>query len=95
MIAGYARPQGDTLRRHQISTLLFPIIPSVPVEDIMITNGCTEALRLSLKAVSTPGDTIIVESPTDPWLRQTINDSGLYALEIPTDHDTGTNLPRI
>lgn len=92
VIAGYGHPQGDALLRHQISNLLFPIVPSVSMEDIIVTNGCTEALSLSLKAVSNPGDTVIVESPTDPWLRQTIKDYDVYALEIPTDPDTGVDL---
>jgi DNA-binding transcriptional MocR family regulator len=92
VIAGYADPQGDELLRNQISNLLFPIIPTVAMEDIIVTNGCTEALSLSLKAVSNYGDTVVIESPTDPWLRQTIKDSGLYALEVPTDPATGIDL---
>ena len=92
VIAGYGHPQGDTLLRHQITNLLFPIIPSVSKEDIIVTNGYTEALSLSLKAVSNPGDTVIVETPTDPWLRQTIKDFDMYALEIPTDPETGIDL---
>ncbi|MDD9305210.1 MAG: PLP-dependent aminotransferase family protein [Desulfobacter sp.] len=92
IIAGYAHPQGVTLLRHQISNLLFPIIPGVKIEDIIITNGCTEALSLSLKAVSKPGSTIIVESPTDPWLRQTIKDSNMFTLEIPANPETGMDL---
>jgi len=62
------------------------------MEDIIITNGCTEALNLSLKAATKPGDTIIIESPTDPWLRQTIKDSGIYTLEIPSSPETGIDL---
>lgn len=89
MIVGYTPPQGDEMLRKQISNLLFSIIPSVSMEDIVITNGCTEALSLSLRAVSRPGDTIIVESPADPWLRQTIKDSGMVTLEIPSDPETG------
>jgi len=92
VIAGYGHPQGDALLRHQISNLLFPIIPSISMEDIIVTNGCTEALSLSLKAVSNPGDTVIVETPTDPWLRQTIKDFDMYALEVPTDPETGIDL---
>jgi len=92
VIARYAPPQGDAQLRQQISKLLFPIIPSISMDDIIVTNGCTEALSLSLRAVSSPGDTVIVESPTDPWLRQTIKDSDMYALELPTDPDTGIDL---
>lgn len=95
LIAGYAHPQGDTLLRHQISNLLFSIIPNLSVEDIIVTSGCTEALSLSLKAVAGPGDTVIVESPTDPWLRQIIKDSRMYALEIPADPVTGMDLDRV
>ncbi len=95
MIAGYVHPQGDALLRQQISNLLFPIIPTVSMEDIIITNGCTEALNLSLKAVARFGDTVIVESPTDPWLRQTLKDSNLYGLEIPTDPRTGIDLDSV
>lgn len=95
VIAGYSPPQGEVLLRHQISNFLFPIIPSMAMEDIIITNGCTEALSLSIKAVSDSGDTVIVESPTDPWLRQTIRDSDMYALEIPTDPDTGIDLQSV
>jgi len=95
VIAGYAPPQGDALLRHQISNLLFSILPNICVEDIIVTSGCTEALSLSLKAVAGPGDTIIVESPTDPWLRQIIKDSRMYALEIPADPVTGMDLDRV
>ena len=95
LMAGYVDPQGDTLLRQQISNLLFPIIPAVAPEDIIITNGCTEALSLSLKAVAASGDTVIVESPTDPWLRQTLKDSRLYGLEIPTHPRTGLDLDAV
>lgn len=92
VIAGYVHPQGDELLREQVSNLLFPLLPSVSKEEIIVTNGCTEALSLGLKAVSKPGDTIIMESPADPWLRQTIKDSQLYALEVPTDPVSGIDL---
>ncbi len=73
-------------------TFLFPFIPWVSAEDMVVTGGCTEALSLSLKAVAGPGDTVMVESPADPWLRQTIKDSNMYALEIPTHPDRGIDL---
>ena len=95
LIAGYAHPQGDAQLRQQISNHLFPIIPGVNEEEIIVTNGCTEALDLSLKAVADPGDTVMVESPTDPWLRQIVKDSRMYAVEIPTDPVTGMDLDRM
>jgi DNA-binding transcriptional MocR family regulator len=95
LIAGYAHPQGDAQLRQQISNHLFAFIPSVDEEEIIVTNGCTEALDLSLKAVASPGDTIIVESPTDPWIRQIVKDSRMYAVEIPADPVTGMDLDRM
>lgn len=53
-------------------------------EDMVITNGCIEAVSLCLQAVAKPGDTIVVESPTFPWLLQIIEDFRMYALEIPS-----------
>jgi DNA-binding transcriptional MocR family regulator len=94
-IAGYVDPQGHALLRHQITNLLFPIIPEVSMEDIVITNGCTEALSLSIKSVAKAGDTVILESPTDPWLRQTIRNYDIYALEIPADPETGIDLDTV
>ncbi len=95
MIAGYVHPQGDAQLRRQISNLLFTIMPEVSEEDIVITNGCTDALSLGLRAVARPGDTVIVESPADPWLRQTIKDYDMYALEVPADPETGIDLDRV
>lgn len=95
VITGYVHPQGDATLRQQISNLLFTIIPPINMEDMIITNGCTEALSLSLRAVSSPGDTIMVESPADPWIRQAIKDSDMFALEIPTDPVTGMDLTSV
>ncbi len=95
VIAGYAHPQGDEQLRHQISNLLFPFIPDLSMEDIIITNGCTEALSLSLKAVANPGDTIALESPSDPFIRRMLSDNGLYALEVPADPGLGINPDRL
>jgi len=35
----------------------------LPHDEIVITIGCTEALNLSLRAITKPGDTIAIESP--------------------------------
>lgn len=58
-------------------------------DQILITNGATEAINLALKAVSTYGDIIAVESPTFYGLFQVLESLGLKALEIPTQPKTG------
>lgn len=61
-------------------------------EEIVITNGCTEALGLCLRAVTRPGDTVAVESPAYYLMLQLLETLGLKALEIPTDPRTGLSV---
>ncbi|MEO7773980.1 MAG: PLP-dependent aminotransferase family protein [Steroidobacteraceae bacterium] len=53
-------------------------------EELSITNGCTEALNLALRAVARAGDTIAVESPTYFGFLQIYESLGLKVLELPT-----------
>jgi len=53
-------------------------------DEIVITNSCTEALTLCLRAVTRPGDTVAVESPSYYLMLQLLQHLGLKALEIPT-----------
>jgi DNA-binding transcriptional MocR family regulator len=61
-------------------------------EEIVITHGCIEALNLALRAVTAPGDTVAVESPTFYGMLQNLEALGLRALEIPTSPSTGLSL---
>ncbi len=61
-------------------------------EDIVVTHGCIEALNVALRAVSQPGDTIAVESPTYYGLLQILESLSLRALEIPTSPTTGISV---
>lgn len=60
--------------------------------QILVTNGCIEALNLALRATTNPGDTVIVESPTFYGLLQILEGLGLKALEIPTSPKTGISV---
>jgi DNA-binding transcriptional MocR family regulator len=60
--------------------------------EILVTNSCTEALNLCLRAVTEPGDTVALESPTYFVLLQIIESLGLKALEIPTSPRTGVSV---
>lgn len=61
-------------------------------DEIIVTNGCTEALNLCLRAVTRPGDTVAVESPAYYLMLQLLETLGLKALEIPTDPRTGMSV---
>jgi DNA-binding transcriptional MocR family regulator len=58
---------------------------AVSPDDIVITNGCIEALNLALRAVAKAGDVIAVEAPTYFGFLQIIESLGMRALEVATD----------
>lgn len=60
--------------------------------EFVITNSCTEALGLCLRAVTRSGDTVAVESPAYYLMLQLIESLGLKALEIPTDPRSGLSI---
>jgi DNA-binding transcriptional MocR family regulator len=61
-------------------------------DEVLVTQGCIEALNLALRAVAAPGDIVAVESPTFYGLLQVLETLGMRALEIPTSPHTGLSL---
>lgn len=64
----------------------------VHTDDIVITNGALEALNLCLSSVTSPGDAVIVESPTFYGALQALESRGLRAIEVPTHPREGIDL---
>ena len=65
---------------------------SLRADQITVTNGCTEALTLALRALCLPGDTVAVESPTFYGALQALEALGLRPLELPTSPSTGLSV---
>lgn len=61
----------------------------VAPDQIVVTNGCSEAVHLALRAVTQPGDTVALESPTYYGFLLTLKSLGLRALPIETSPETG------
>jgi DNA-binding transcriptional MocR family regulator len=61
-------------------------------EDLLLTAGGTEAIRLCLEAVTERGDVVGVESPTYYWFLEAIDRLGLKAVEIPTHPKKGIEI---
>lgn len=61
-------------------------------DNIIITAGATEALTLSLQAVTEPGDTVAVESPCYFGLLHILRQLRLKAVEVSTDPRTGMSI---
>jgi DNA-binding transcriptional MocR family regulator len=88
----YGTPRGDERLRREICRRAMRIGHALSPDDVVITNGCTEAVTLALTSVAKPGDTIAVESPTYFGLLHTLEVLGLKALELPTDPTRGVNV---
>lgn len=89
---GYEDVQGNVALRQQIARQSFNWGGTLREDDIVITAGCMEALALSLRAVTNPGDAVAIESPTYFGIFQVMESLGLQVVEIPTDPLTGVDL---
>jgi DNA-binding transcriptional MocR family regulator len=88
----YEDTQGNAELRKQVAKLAFNWGGKITANDVVITAGCMEALAISLKTVTKPGDTVAIESPTFFGIFQVIETLGLKVIEIPTDPTTGIDL---
>lgn len=88
----YTPPRGELSLRREIARRALRVGHAVAPDDLLVTCGCTEALALALRALTRPGDTVAVESPTYFGLLQVLQSLGLKALELPTDARTGVDL---
>lgn len=88
----YENPQGNTELRQQVAKLAFNWGGKIKPDEIVITNGCLEAVMMCLKAVTNHGDTVAVECPTYFGIYQSIENLGLKVVEIPSDPTEGLDL---
>ena len=77
--------------RRQIALQTVGTPENIGPEDIIITNGCTEAVALALLAVTRPGDTVAIESPTNLAFLQLLRELGLLVAEVATDPKEGVD----
>ncbi len=91
-LATYGMPPGREELRRQIALRARDWGLSATADEIIVTNGCMEALNLCLRAVARPGDIIALESPTYFGILQIIESLGMKALEIPTHPRDGVSL---
>jgi len=86
---GYEEIPGNRKLRAQIAYHMLDAGINAHMDDIIVTNGATEALFLTLSTLAEPGDTIAIESPCYFGYLHILETLGIYALEIPTDPETG------
>lgn len=88
---GYGSPAGQPELQKQIARHL-DWYDAFSGEEIIITCGCMDAINLCLRAVASPGDIILVESPTFLCYLQLIEDLNMRVLELPADPVSGLDL---
>jgi DNA-binding transcriptional MocR family regulator len=84
--------QGNEALRIQVAQRAFSCGCELAPAELVVTNGCTEAMNLCLQAVCQPGDVVAIESPTYFGILLALEAQHLRALEIPSHPRTGMSL---
>jgi 2-aminoadipate transaminase len=58
-----------------------------PADDLIVTNGCQQALDLLARVLVRPGDTVVVEDPVYPGLKQLFTQMGARLVGVPMGPD--------
>lgn len=90
--SNYEHVQGNPFLRKQLARQAFNWGGTFSEDDVVVTAGAVEALSLSVKAITKPGDAIAIESPTYFAIFQVMESHGLKVVEIPTDPVSGVDL---
>jgi len=86
---------GNMALREAIARRAFTWGGTLRADELIITNGATEALNLCLRAVTRPGDTILIQEPCYFGILQSLEFLGLKAVAIPCHSDGGVELADI
>jgi len=88
----YEKLQGNIPLRKQIAKNAFNWGGNITEDDVVTTQGCMEALVFCLRAITKPGDTIAIESPTFFGIFNIMLSLDLKVMEIPVKPDTGIDI---
>lgn len=88
----YSIPPGCLKLRKQIAKRMLHCGCTLSPDEIVITNGGTEAIYLALKSICKPGDTLAIESPVYFSFLQMIQELDLKVLEIPSSPREGISI---
>lgn len=80
----YAPVAGVTELRRQIALHSLEAGIKVSPDEILITSGAMEGLSIALRALTRPGDNVLIQSPSYFCFLQLLENCGLRAIEIPS-----------
>jgi DNA-binding transcriptional MocR family regulator len=85
----YEQVKGNPELRRQIARWALNWEGRLSEDDLITTAGTMNAISYALMALTRPGDTVAVESPSYFGTLRLLNSLGLKVLELPTHPDTG------
>jgi DNA-binding transcriptional MocR family regulator len=88
----YIMSPGYLQLREQIARLGLSCGLDLSPDEIIITNGCHEAVFLALMVLCKPGDSVVFESPMYFNLLQLLQQLDLKIIELPSSQIEGVNL---
>lgn len=91
-LARYTHSLGSILLREELSKYMFNKGVRVKSNEIVITNGCEEALYLAVECSTKEGDTVAIESPVFFGLISILEKLKRKVIEIPTSPERGIDL---
>ncbi|MGN6668990.1 MAG: PLP-dependent aminotransferase family protein [Trinickia sp.] len=92
LVGSHVRGTGYPALRAQIARQAMRYACELDPDEIVVTNGCVEALNLALRAVARPGDLIAVESPTYYVLLQMVRALEMRIFPIACKPHTGMDV---
>ncbi|NIB39572.1 PLP-dependent aminotransferase family protein [Pseudomaricurvus alkylphenolicus] len=83
---------GEPQLRRQIALHMSRLGCLIEPDDVVITNGCQEAVLITLQSLTQPGDVIAVESPCYYGFLQASESLGLKVVRIESHVDRGADV---
>lgn len=88
----YDAPPGSPVLRRAVAQHGLDAGYAVSPDDIVVTSGAKEAVYLSIRAVTRPGDTVAIESPAYYALLEVLASLELRVVEVPANARRGIDL---
>ncbi|RDS86145.1 PLP-dependent aminotransferase family protein [Dyella psychrodurans] len=95
VVLEYAPAQGHLALRRLIAQRYAQVGAPVSPEEIVITAGAMEAINLALRTITSPGDVVLVETPTYHGILQAVAALHLKVLEVPNLPGQGIDVARL
>lgn len=91
----YDPPPGCVALRKELSRLSLDWGCGLDADDFIVTLGASEALHLALAAVTRPGDTVMVESPTYYGTLGLLAQMKLKVIAVPSSAEEGLEMAAV